>query len=241
MQNENKRGRKKYEKAERKRIILMGTRAYENDPRIRAEKDKETQAKEAAKQARKQELEAKWAKVNDEKRLVEDTAADGKAKAAEDKKAEQARRKELKAIYKTAQKDLIAYCEERMPGTRYDRFYIDELVKKYPKQEQLDGLVVKVKAIEATEPESFQHEFLQIVDAGYLAKKAAEDKQAEVKKQQAAEAAKNVKGDWTEEELALFKKAVARFPTGTINRWRVIADFIGSRNQKETIAKAKEI
>lgn len=41
MQNENKRGRKKYEKAERKRIILLSTRAYENDPRIAAEKERE--------------------------------------------------------------------------------------------------------------------------------------------------------------------------------------------------------
>ena len=49
MQNENKRGRKKYEKAERKRIIVMSTRAYDTDPRIAAEKEKEAAAKSAAK------------------------------------------------------------------------------------------------------------------------------------------------------------------------------------------------
>jgi len=49
MQNENRRGRKKYEKAERKRLILLATRAYENDPRIKAEKEKEAAAKAAAK------------------------------------------------------------------------------------------------------------------------------------------------------------------------------------------------
>lgn len=49
MQNENKRGRKKYEKAERKRIILMSTRSYDNDPRITAEKEKEAAEKSAAK------------------------------------------------------------------------------------------------------------------------------------------------------------------------------------------------
>jgi DnaJ family protein C protein 2 len=155
MQNENKRGRKKYEKAERKRIILMGTRAYDNDPRIRAEKLRETEAKAAAKQARKEATEAKWAKVNDGKRLVEEAAAAAKVKAVEDKKAEQQRRKEVRALYKAAQKDLIAFCEEKMTGTKYDRFYVDELVKKYPKQEQLDGLIIKIKAIEATDVPSF--------------------------------------------------------------------------------------
>lgn len=128
-----------------------------------------------------------------------------------------------------------------MTGTNYDRFYVDELVKKYPKQEQLDGLILTIKAIEATDVPSFQHEFLQIVDAGYLARKATEDRQAELRKKQAEEKAKNVKGDWTDEELENFRKAVAKYPTGTINRWKVISDHIGTRNQKETIAKAKEI
>jgi len=235
MQGENKRGRKKYEKAERKRIILLSTRAYENDPRVAAEKARETEAKAAAKGARKAATEAKWAAVNDAKRGAEEAAAADKASKAADKKAEQERRKALKLIYKTAQKALIAYCEERMPGTKYDRFYIDELVKKYPKQEALDALIEKVKAIAAAEAAAFQHEFLQVVDAGYLARHAEEERRAELKKQQAAEKAKDVKGDWTEAELEAFRKAVARFPTGTINRWRVIADYIGTRNQKETI------
>jgi len=235
MQNENKRGRKKYEKAERKRIILLSTRAYENDPRVAAEKARETEAKAAAKGARKAATEAKWAAVNDAKRGAEEAAAADKASKAADKKAEQERRKALKLIYKTAQKALIAYCEERMPGTKYDRFYIDELVKKYPKQEALDALIEKVKAIAAAEAAAFQHEFLQVVDAGYLARHAEEERRAELKKQQAAEKAKDVKGDWTEAELEAFRKAVARFPTGTINRWRVISEYIGTRNQKETI------
>lgn len=34
--------------------------------------------------------------------------------------------------------------------------------------------------------------------------------------------------------------AIKKFPPGTSNRWRVISDFVG-RNQKEVIAKAKEM
>jgi len=32
-----------------------------------------------------------------------------------------------------------------------------------------------------------------------------------------------------------------KFPAGTVNRWRVIADFVGSKTQKEVIGKAKEL
>jgi len=49
MQTQNKRGRKKYEKAERKRLLKMSTRAYDNDPRIQREVKREEDAKAAAK------------------------------------------------------------------------------------------------------------------------------------------------------------------------------------------------
>jgi len=34
---------------------------------------------------------------------------------------------------------------------------------------------------------------------------------------------------------------IKKFPPGTNDRWRVVADFIGTKNQKEVISKAKEI
>ena len=34
-----------------------------------------------------------------------------------------------------------------MPGTLYDKFYCDELVKKYPTKEVLDELIEKVEKI----------------------------------------------------------------------------------------------
>jgi len=32
-------------------------------------------------------------------------------------------------------KELGEYCEGKMPGTKYDRYFVEELVKKYPKLE----------------------------------------------------------------------------------------------------------
>ena len=46
---------------------------------------------------------------------------------------------------------------------------------------------------------------------------------------------------WTPEETALLTKGIQKFPPGTVNRWKVIADFVESKNQKEVIQKAKEI
>lgn len=36
-------------------------------------------------------------------------------------------------------------------------------------------------------------------------------------------------------------KAVTKFSVGTINRWKVITDYLGGRTQKEVIKKAKEL
>ncbi len=128
-----------------------------------------------------------------------------------------------------------------MAGTKYDRFYIDELVKKYPKQEQLDVLFEKIKAITAKDVPAFQNEFLLIVDAKYAEIQQEEKNKAAAKKLEEESKAKDVKGDWNDEELELFRKGVIKFPTGTKNRWQVISDYIGTRNTKQTIAKAKEI
>ena len=72
MQTQNKRGRKKYEKAERKRLIKMSTRAYDNDPRIQKEAKRAEEEKAAAKQAKKDANAIKWAKINGAKAAEED-------------------------------------------------------------------------------------------------------------------------------------------------------------------------
>lgn len=51
-----------------------------------------------------------------------------------------------------------------MPGTNYDRFYVDEMVKKYPKQEDLEALYEKINSIKANSTEEFVKDFLMLVD-----------------------------------------------------------------------------
>ena len=46
--------------------------------------------------------------------------------------------------------------------------------------------------------------------------------------------------NWDHEQLSLLTAAIAKFPPGTTDRWRVIGDYCG-KDQKSTISKAKDI
>jgi hypothetical protein len=59
-------------------------------------------------------------------------------------------------------------------------------------------------------------------------------------KEEAKKSEGNLIKNWTDEDFINLKKAMAKFPTGTLDRWRVIATEIGY-SQKEVIAKAKDI
>jgi len=91
-----------------------------------------------------------------------------------------------------------------MPGTNYDRFYVDELVKKYPGQEKLEEFIEKVKAIPTPAGDDFVHDFLMLVDAKAYQLKIAKAKENEEKQAAKKLEAQNVRGDWTSEELELF-------------------------------------
>ena len=41
--------------------------------------------------------------------------------------------------------------------------------------------------------------------------------------------------------MALLTKGIAKFPPGTGNRWKVVAAFVATKNQKQVIHKAKQI
>ena len=52
-----------------------------------------------------------------------------------------------------------------MPDTKYDRFYVEELIKKYPKLEDLDAFFNQVVQITAIDKDVFIKEFLVIVES----------------------------------------------------------------------------
>jgi DnaJ homolog subfamily C member 2 len=243
MEKENKKEREKHAKLERKRLIKLAETAYDNDPRIQAIIRKEKEEKEALKKS-KQDIKQKKHKEQEAKAKAESEAAakEKEAAAAAAKIAKEAK-KLAGQKYRATVKDLITICVENMPETNYDKFYVDELVKRYPQQEQLDELISQVKAI-GSQPSvaEFVSKFLDLVETEADKQKRLE-KEESARRQEEERLAKlnqTVK-EWTPEEVALLTKGITKFPPGTVNRWKVIADFVQSKNQKEVIQKAKEI
>jgi len=68
MEKQNQNCRKKYDKAERKRLYDMVNLAYENDPRILAERARDNLEREAKKQAKKDAKAAKYKDADDSKK-----------------------------------------------------------------------------------------------------------------------------------------------------------------------------
>jgi len=108
-----------------------------------------------------------------------------------------------------------------MPGTTYDKFYCESLVKKYPKQEQLDSLIEKISAIEADSVDAFIEQFKLVVDADAAKKEEERKKQEEEKKASGAKAAPAKAGkDWAQDDIAKLTLAINKFPAGTSQRWQ---------------------
>lgn len=98
---------------------------------------------------------------------------------------EKEERKQLQKQYRETTKQLIKICTEKMPDTKYDRFYFEELVKKYPKLEDLQAFLEKIQQIPATTTEEFVKEFQFIVESSES--KAQEQKQEQLAKKKEEE------------------------------------------------------
>ena len=144
---------------ERKRIFKLVEQAYDLDPRIKKEQADEQAEIQKAKEARKAANELKNAKIEENKARLE---AD-KIKAAEEEKMKKAQEKEeIKQInkkYRETVKEVSKFCEGKMPGSRFDKFFVGELVKKYAKQDALDKLFDSIKAIDAPQGDQFIDQF----------------------------------------------------------------------------------
>mmetsp|Transcript_41792 Transcript_41792/g.55083 ORF Transcript_41792/g.55083 Transcript_41792/m.55083 type:complete len:362 (+) Transcript_41792:301-1386(+) len=125
MEQENKRCRAKYVKAERARILRLVELANDNDPRIR----KEREEIEAEKQRKKDEIRARkqaaaQAKTDALKKKEDEKAALARQKQEEAEAAAKAK-KASDIAYKTGIKELIALCVETLVGTTFDRFWVE--------------------------------------------------------------------------------------------------------------------
>lgn len=120
-----------------------------------------------------------------------------------------------------------------MPNTKFDKYYMEELAKKFKSDDHLDEFLEEVKQIQRQKGNLFAQEFQNVVNYQLGRIEEVEKEQRDLKLKQAEAAKSNLASDnWSQEELQALTKGIAKYPPGTVNRWKVVADHIGTKDQK---------
>ena len=119
--------------------------AYENDPRILGMRAAENNARNAVKQAKKDIVQLKYKVIEDKKLEDERIKKEAEDDAKKIKLNEANIKKERAKQYRACYKEFYIFCEEKMPGTKYDRYFLEEFAKRYAKLEDLLALFEVVK------------------------------------------------------------------------------------------------
>jgi single-stranded DNA-specific DHH superfamily exonuclease len=127
---------------------------------------------------------------------------------------------------KEAVRALVAVCEEKGQGTRYDKYFIEEFVKKIKTTEDIESLIERLR--EATDFITEIEDAINLNSTKNEQQKVQAKKDEELKKQEDQK-----KGDWTPDELSKLAKAIVKYPGAIPNRWKVITEFIGTEKTQK--------
>jgi len=145
--------------------------AHATDPRVQAAIAVEAKKKEDIKQAKKNAKHSQYKEAEEKKAKLIEEAKQKEEEEKATKLKEAAEKKEAAKKYRLLVKEVMAYCCEKMPGTNYDKFYLEEMVKKYRAMAALEELYEKFKAIEVESVEDYVTAFLTIVDKAEIEKR----------------------------------------------------------------------
>jgi hypothetical protein len=226
MEKENKKAADKHIKKERARIIKLVELAYKNDPRVRRVREQEELEKQKKKQEIKERKDRERKEIEDRQRAIEEAKQrELEAKAEEEKRIRDEKAKEV-ARRKEAVKKLSQICEERAPGTRYDRYFFEEFTKKLKTTEAIEEMTEKLMSSENLSGPLFVEEIEKLVGVHQNQHEQARISGKKEEKQKQEEESK--KGEWTMEELSNLSKAIVKYPGAIPNRWKVITEYIGT-------------
>lgn len=254
MDRQNQKIRKKYQDAERRRILRLVEDSERLDPRIRAEKEakeaKKREEKERRARAKQEEEEAKRRAEEERKQREEQEKADKE----ERERQEREQRKQNKEIAKRLRQRLKKYVQARCKLNATDLDELQELGLSY----EAEALEVLCDKLEALKSDKEVEAALRKEIAEWKSRKASEDEEQERKRQEArrrdeqkameakgAAAAAACGAEWSTEELGLLAKALQKFPGGTGGRWAQISQLLHAcgcqRTEQEVVAKTKEL
>lgn len=252
MERQNAKIRKKYDDAERKRILKLIDAAEKFDPRIKAEREEKERKKREEKERREQEkLERELAKKRAEDEKKAQAEKEQKEKEEKERLEREARKKkqqEAKSLRQRLKKSVQAKC------TNLDKLLFDDFQQFCVglEAEALEALCQRFESMK----DSKQVE--EAVLSELKAEGARKDDEARAKEEQkkAEEEEKQRKAEeessaavgsreWRREELGLLAKGLSKYPGGTQNRWKCIKEFLQqeggfTRTEKEVVTKAKE-
>lgn len=181
MEAENRKIRKEYVNAERKRLIKLTEAAYNNDPRIQRELREVEEAKQRKKKEKYEYKQQQKQAELDMQRRYEEEKLNAERADKERIKAEEEAKKQKQIAYKQRVKDLIELCQAKLPGTRYDKFWVESQIKKYNTVEKINQIVDTLNAVDASLP---VNEFIPAFEAGFaLINQTAEEAAEKLRKE----------------------------------------------------------
>lgn len=233
MEQENRRLKSTLIKAEKMRISKLVNFAYNNDPRIQVYLRKQEEEKELKKTEKKN--------FKEKQKLEEQMRRDEILKTEQEKihKIEEQKRQEIEqkqnriAKKKEIDRQFRKNVKLCVKGEKIDDYYVDEIIFKC-KEEDLTEITEMLSSKE----EWLQSDFEELT-RNIISKKTKfdENSQTLTGKMKSPEV---LKLEWTQQEINLLTKGVVKFPSGIMDRWKRIAQYIGGRfTEVECCDKAK--
>jgi len=254
-------------KKENARIKKLIDNAYHLDPRIQKFKDEDKEAKNAAKQAKRDEAIKRKQKEQEEQRRLEEEERLRKEAEEQEAKAKRERQKKEKEETK---KQLKVERETWMEISKEEDYFISHDSDRVQAMIDVDvlceglqlvnlkELITDVSAVRSDKRECRRLVKEKVDDlktgkipnnmvAAFMSSPASFNNNNKNKRQQNTPKAESQKA-WSNEELQLLIKAVNLFPAGTNKRWEVVATYLSqhgpntsTRPAKEVLNKAKEL
>jgi DnaJ homolog subfamily C member 2 len=258
-QRENERILGQLRRQEMKRVRTLVDRARKNDPRLRKRREEE----EAKRDAEKREREA------EKQRLLDEELRRREELAEKDRKAQEERHRSIveakNAVKSAAQAVLEFFVSSNLLDSTATNMLLPNFVRKpniqwYFSKASVEEAVVmqsiitkaSTTAAEGSSDVPAVKEFNRLVEEkeqriginryGEPVKKAASAIPA-APVDKAPKSAKAVAAtQWSDDDLILLQKSIAKFPGGTVDRWRRIAIMMREKfTEEEVLAKTKEL
>jgi DnaJ family protein C protein 2 len=227
MERQNERERKRRKREELSRVATLIEGAFKRDPRIKRHKLAEKEAKKRVKQDKMDAIR----KVREEQERLEAEERERKEKEAKAKAEEETKERQRKAnALRDARAKLRKFCRSAT-DLRAPIADVDQLCSTLP-VERLKALIEAIKNGQNAQA-AFDAEM-----SALRKENGVEEKKEEAEQTKTAAAAEEKKAKaaspWTDDELGLLAQGIARYPGGTPNRWRLIADLVNQKADRGT-------